>query len=493
MNKNICKIVQPTELKVVLYPYQLAMVYKMEKLEQEQTIENNGDIKETRLGINADPIGTGKTYEMITLIIRDKMQWDIETPFINETILYEAGGIVKNRLIKRYNRINTTLILASSIVIGQWVDMLANTKLRVITITNKNEIDQCDPNLYDIILVTPQTYNIMITSHIKIIWKRFIFDDPGHNKVTGMKNIQAGFYWFVTATPNAITSYHYNCKDSMMKNIIGDGLWNFDVQFSGMILKNDPEFIILSVKLPPIQYHTYICSGGNSIDSLYGTVEEVIDILGCAKTTNIIELVRKRKLEELRINPQRQISIHTQISELQNRYAGNCQICMTTMTHPILEPNCHTLFCTTCLLNWLHIKNACPICRVPIQLDELVYVNDTTDSEKKIFLSKSQQIIEIIKSKPNGKFLVFSDDFETKMNQVTKNIASYKSGKHRVLIVNLKLNIAGINFPDTTDIILSCKDMGTHLGLGTYLGLGRAQCIGRLESLNVHQLKGSFT
>ena len=488
MNENISKIVQPTDLDVVLYPHQLAMVCKMEKLEQEQTIENNGDIKETRLGINADPSGSGKTYEMITLIIRDKMSWDIETPFIDETIIYEAGGIVKNRSIKRYDRLNVTLILTAPSVIDQWVDALTHSKLRVAILANKKDLYRFEPDIYDVILVTLQLYNILIISYSKIVWKRFIFDDPGHNKVTGMKNIQAGFYWFVTATPNSITTYHYNCKDSMMKNIIGEGLWNFDVQFAGMILKNDPEFINLYVILPPIEHQTYICGDGNLTQNIWGlgTVEEVIDVLGCAKTTNIIELVRKRKLEELRINPDRELSINTQISELKTRFDNNCQICMNTMIHPILEPNCQTLFCSICLLNWLHTKNACPICRVPIKLNELVYVNDTVDSDKKIFLSKSQQILKIIKTKSTGKFLVFSDNFDTKIfkdNNITftdKNIASYKSGKYRVLIVTSKFNITGVNFPDTTDVILSCS--GPHI-------IGKVQCIGRQESLCVHHLK----
>ena len=102
---NVPMIIQPQKLNIKLFPHQLAIIYKMEKLEQEQIVENGEIIKETRLGINADATGCGKTYSMIGLIVRDKMKWDLNIPFILENVISEAGGIVKKRTItiKHFN------------------------------------------------------------------------------------------------------------------------------------------------------------------------------------------------------------------------------------------------------------------------------------------------------------------------------------------------------------------------------------------------------
>jgi CRISPR/Cas system-associated endonuclease/helicase Cas3 len=60
-------------MKVTLYPHQLASIYKMEQLEIYNKIEKENCVKYTKIGINSDPTGYGKTLSMIGLILRDKM------------------------------------------------------------------------------------------------------------------------------------------------------------------------------------------------------------------------------------------------------------------------------------------------------------------------------------------------------------------------------------------------------------------------------------
>ena len=248
---------QPFGLKIRLFPHQLAMIYKMERLEQEQVVECVDSIKETRLGINADKTGFGKTYSMIGLIIRDKMLWDINIPFIIENLTIEAGGIIKKRMTKRIDKLPCTLILVSTSIIGQWKEELNNSNLSVGVIINKRDIDYIKIKECDVVLVTVNMYNSLMISFPDYAWKRFIFDEPGHIRVSGMKNIQAGFYWFVTATPNAILTHHHNCRGSMMKTIIGENWFEFESQFTGMILKNDENFSELSFQLPRISIEAF--------------------------------------------------------------------------------------------------------------------------------------------------------------------------------------------------------------------------------------------
>ena len=542
---NIALVSQPNDLLIELYPHQLALIYKMEMLEHLKYIECNDTIKETSIGLNSDPTGSGKTYTMIGLICRNKMEWDTTIPFTRENISYEAGGLIKNTNIKRYDKFNCNLILVSPSIIGQWYEELKNTNLKTKQIITKKDIDSLDINEYDVILVTTSMYNLLISITSTYAWKRFIYDEPGHIRVAGMKYVQAGFYWLVTATPNSITSKHYNCRGSMMKNIIGENWWDFDIQFSHIILKNDNDFISLSFNLPPIEYYEYLCfqplltvvSGivNPTIKKMIEAenIEDAITALGGKKTKNIVELIKVKKLEELE-QIQTKISIYSsrnditklndwkmkekhlnvQIQELSNRFSemlqNNCQICMETITNPVMEPLCQNVYCGNCLLNWLQTKNSCPSCRTQINMHDLIYIDNNSPTKKKNIskimknLSKLEQIKKLIKEKKHGKFLIFSSyditfkpickmliennisfiDIKGTVENRQKNINKFKNNNCQVIFINSKFNSAGINLPETTDIILY-HEMDDNIKQQI---IGRAQRIGRKESLSVHNL-----
>ena len=543
--EDIPIVTHPDNMKITLFRHQIASIYKMERLEQEQLVEYNNYVKETKLGINADIAGYGKTYSMIGLIIRDKMEWDITIPFVFEKINTESNGLIKKRIIERYERLPCTLILLSPSILDQWKKEIENTDLSVTTITSKKDIDNVSVETYDVVLVTTSMYNNLIRSYSKYAWKRFIFDEPGHTRVSGMKDVKAGFYWFVTSSPSSIVSFHQSCRGSMIQKIIGNDIAEpFEEQFGGMILRNDPEFVKLSFAMPKTTYKTYYCfnsmfkaiSGlaspliAKMIDS--GNIEGAITALGGNKTKNIIELVKLKKLEELeqikskiniytlRQNDERiqhykdlETRLNTQIEELESRFTEmlqeRCYICMDTMKDHILEPCCQNVFCGECLLKWLKTHNTCPLCRSEVNLNDLIYIKMNNNECKTDVLSekimlKTDQIVSIIKSKTDGKFLIFSDydgSFlsiskileENKINffilkgsdKLRSNIINnYKNGDVNVIFLNSKYDSAGINLQETTDIILYheiCKSTKNQI-------IARAERIGRQKELVVHQL-----
>ena len=81
---NIKLVNQPPDLKVKLYPHQLASIYRMEEFESNNIIYKDNCIIDTKMGVNADISGYGKTMSMIGLISRDKMEWNLEKPFVFE-------------------------------------------------------------------------------------------------------------------------------------------------------------------------------------------------------------------------------------------------------------------------------------------------------------------------------------------------------------------------------------------------------------------------
>ena len=525
----------------------------MERLEQEQLVYKSSYIKETRLGVNGDPTGFGKTYAMIGLIVRDKMEWDTDLPFVNEIINVESGGLIKTRTIKRYERLPTTLILVSSSIIGQWEQELTNTDLRFTLITNKREVEYINVEDFDVVLVTTSMYNNLIMSYRGHAWKRFIFDEPGHTRVTSMKEIQAGFIWFVTATPNSIITKHSGCRNSMIKTIIGENECECVGQFDDITIKNDINFVKLSFEMPTTNHHYHKCFQPivNTLDGLVkpdisrmleaGNIEGVINYLGGTKTDNIVDLVKTKKLDEVKsitkkiTDTKQAIELETvsedtgkerisslqdkkeqverQIKDLEERFQkllqGSCIICMNKINKPVLEPSCQNLFCGDCLFEWLKKHDTCPTCRIKINPKNLIYVksDDSDDSNqitKERNKTKLEMVIDIITGKPEGKFLIYSAYDETfkpicnilrenkitfvmlKGNHNSKQaiLNDYKQGDIKVIFLNSNSNSAGLNLQETTDIILY-HDM---LSSTQTQIIGRAERIGRVGSLNVHHL-----
>lgn len=554
--RNAVRMVpQPQKLNVKLFDHQLASIYEMEKLEREQVVEREvppGEYRgttmqtETHLGINADPTGYGKTLSMIGMVLRDKMPWDMDTPFTSEKIITESAGLIRSRVVSRYDRLPATMILVSPSILIQWEKELSYTNLVVSTVATKKDVDEIDALESDVVLVTTGMYNYLVRSYSRYAWKRLIFDEPGHSRVPGMKDIRAGFYWFVTATPNAITTKHRNCRGSFIKKIIGDNWCEFEDQFGDLIIRNNEEFVRSSFTMPTSQHFYYRCFQplANTINGLVppnittmieaGNIEGAITALGGSKTKNIVDLVRKKKLEELeqanhkirmytiredqeqiKTWTTRQAHIQTQLSELKIRFKGMlegpCLICKEDLKDPVLEPSCQNLFCGECLFRWLKRSHSCPTCRIEIKLQDLIYVktedelNSNDEAKNNLPNTKIEQIIEIINTNKHGKFLIFSTydaSFQPicrvlkdnkikyallKGSSITrqKNIDGFKKGDIQVVFLNSNFNGAGINLQETTDLILYHKmSQVTRRQI-----IGRAERIGRKEPLRIHHLQ----
>ena len=129
--ENIQMIPQPENLRKNLFPHQLSLVFKMEKLEHDKCICVNGYKKETLMGINSEMTGYGKTMSMIALLARNKMEWNLDNDFIFEYVNCEAGGRIKIKHISTFKKLPTNLILISQSILKQWQQELTFSDLKV--------------------------------------------------------------------------------------------------------------------------------------------------------------------------------------------------------------------------------------------------------------------------------------------------------------------------------------------------------------------------
>ena len=120
-------------------------------------------------------------------------------------------------------------------------------------------------------------------------------------------------------------------------------------------------------------------------------------------------------------------------------------------------------------------------------------------------MTKIEKVLSLIKSKKDGKFIIFSAWDQTFtpiremliLNNITyievkgaistrqKNLSNFKTGGTNVIFLNTENNGSGINIQEASDLIVyHDMDSSTLSQI-----IGRANRLGRVNSLNVHHLQ----
>ena len=542
------QVEQPTNYNIKLFPHQLTAIHYMEEREKEKELKLNHNLTiRYNMGVYSDITGYGKTLSMIGLIIRDKMSWDCSNQYSKLEDTYNIGeGMISAERIVKYIKINTTLIVVSNSIINQWLEELNKTELNVYVIQKVRQVDNFKINESDVVVVSPSMFNKLVAKCDNYIWKRFIYDEPSHTYISGMKKFNAGFTWFMTATPNLLLMR--KCwGNGYLSSVFGNFYFTYDILHM-LIVKNNDDYVKSSYQLPETEELYHICYQPtyhmvrDYIDQETSRMIEAGDIssaiirLGGNSTSNIIDVIKERKQEQIdelqlriqfyerRNNTVRvehlknlKIKLEDEIEKLNEKFKerlkNNCSICMDNLQKPVLVPCCQNIFCGKCVLEWMKQHDTCPLCRSNIDVSDLIYVKEKEDKRseengdevvepKK--LSKPEMIIDIMSKKEDGKYIIFSEFDETfsiirqvlEHNHINfkelkghastrkKNIRLFKEGKIRVLFLNSNYNGAGINLQESTDIILY-HDMNEDMKKQI---TGRANRIGRKEKLSIHYL-----
>lgn len=186
-----------------------------------------------------------------------------------------------------------------------------------------------------------------------------------------------------------------------------------------------------------------------------------------------------------------------------------CAICYDTPTGPVLTPCCAKMFCAACILQWLKVRAACPLCREKFAPNQLCAIGSSSSnasassSQKERLPKKIEALINIINTNPEGRFLIFSR-YENPLTAIQENILTqhgvaslqgnkdviantleeFKKGTVRVLLLNSRNAAAGINIPMATHVILLHKMAHEE----EKQILGRAYRMGRTGPLHFIQL-----
>jgi hypothetical protein len=324
-----------------------------------------------------------------------------------------------------------------------------------------------------------------------------------------------------------------------------------------LVLRCRESFVKESITLPPIYIRNIICKSsilqrvvGNAIPSEVrnllhaGDVQGALQHLG-VKSEDSISLVkavtenRYKELDRLRKTYDFKAgleyssahaketalkslkdkigSLEEQIKQLKERIENYkeemCPICFDEPQNPTLTPCCSRIYCAGCILTSLTRQHTCPLCRANISASGLRNLSTTPQviqneivnpNAPPELLKKNDQLLELIRSTPNGKFLVFSrfdnpflqisheiETMKVAVKQVRGNkdviastLKSFQKGDTKVLLLNSIEAGAGLNITAATHIVL--LHAMTHEEEKQILG--RAYRLGRSEPLEVIRL-----
>lgn len=510
----------------------------------------------TNFGILADKVGAGKTFEIVGLLCHRSI------PASHPKII----GSAFNSLIKWHDKescIKTNLVIVPHGLILQWKDVLEKTNLNYYVINKKNQVDylksaenifddnpsdseidihktQC-VGYYDLILVSGTMLENLFIKFPDIKWSRIVIDEVTSIKLPAKFEMKSNFTWFISATP---TDIRY-----VRKMYIKDYIYGLpDNVFKRIIIKNDDDYVSKSMSLPPFNQIIIRC---NTPRGLYmmrefipkdvinmlnaGNIKDAITRLNCnvdtqdnilkVLTTKIendiyntkldLEVEQRARYNDKKAHEEKLQNLTNKITSLENKYNAikqrivnfneeNCPICLDSVTNPAIVPCCNNLFCLQCLSSI--INSSCPMCRQKLSINDISVISKTKKEKPKSnqLLSKKDNLINIIKKKPNGKFLVFSSYENTNDNiakilndegitfskiagsaAVINNIINkFTNGTTKVLLLNASQYGSGLNLQMATDIIIY-HELRSEIETQV---IGRAQRLGRTEPLNVFYL-----
>ena len=551
------RIDQPEDLTITLFAHQRVAVYNMENLERIRKISRDANsFFMTDFGILGDIPGYGKSFSIVALILRDKMPWDIKKCHDrNDLYTYNNCLKVVQRSVK--TRVRANLVLASPTLIEQWkhyFSFVKPGKLAIRELVKTKDLAEFDPNDYDVVLCSSARYNELIDQVGQhIVWRRFIFDEAGSTHIAGMKPVHAGFVWFVTATYEQLLGVGGNGNHYMKTFFYQIG---YDI-LTHFVIRNETAFVKHSFIMPDVHHLTVRCLNPRVLNVLSSYIDADTRVMisagdirgalarlggGTTNDTNLFELVAKRQHEKLsqakfslqfwkeRVSSavpatsavvkevdmwtKRVADIEKAISELEDKYKNvlndDCTICYSEIQDPVLLSCCQNVFCGRCIMKWLETTKTCPMCRAPVNVKELIYIQKGASGpveERKVDDSpkpKHKAVTDILLRDPSKKFLIcsmFDESFSLIRRELEENRMGYveisgtktsrdsklkrfREGNVNIIFLNSRFNGAGINLEMVTDIILY-HEMPAPIEEQV---IGRALRIGRKGDVTVHHL-----
>jgi hypothetical protein len=549
-------VVQPAKIKVPLMEHQKFAVNYCLDIESTTSFMPPGTRYTiiTNKALYCDPVGAGKSLVMLSLIS--------EQPLIHtktQTGVSSSSGIMVMREQEGHNIAPITLIVVPNTLFTQWKGYIENqTHLKFAFLGKKTDFVKCDFSGLDGLLINCNFYNDIAQCFIdsKTVVSRIIFDEVHMMKIPNSKAIDSSFYWFISASPCEIdrfTGKKHGFLPHALKNIL-----SIEPK-CGIIFRNAQKNIDLSIKLPNPNTKILKVRMSNILNVLNGIVgnnvleaiaagdtKSAIEQLSLEKTDedNIINVVnthlkqelesheqelqakmirsyssKKAKDDALKLVEDKIKEVKKKIQDIKDRiFKDNVDpITYDEIVTPVITKCCQNKFEFSSLTEYLlKSKQACPMCRKPMNPKDLVLLDDKKGKEEvnaptqrnsvdDLFENKEQAMEKLLSKMPKGaKILISSgptgnytevlrvvNKCKMTIRQLTGNIQTknkildeFRKGILNILYLPAYESGSGLNLIEVSDMVLYHKMPN---GIEDQV-IGRCQRFGRTTPLNIWKI-----
>lgn len=537
LNCNSDKLPQPKSVLISLKEHQKTAFTAMNKIEENGCIIHKDLIIETTLGILADIPGSGKSVMIIALIANNVISK------FHKRVHY-GSPFVCLKDTNQDNSIKTNLILVPNKLVSQWKNYFNFCpSLNVYSISTKKDlVNLKNISDYDVLICSDLKYKFLYEKYQSIKWSRLIIDEIDSIKLPSVISWNANFIWLITSYPENLLFTNKNFMRMIFKNIT-NYIFNF------LIVKNDTNFVNLSLNLPKLNQNIIKCKTPKELTLVQNYVsQEVKDMLNanninqailklnCNVNTNknIFQIITKNLNEELHnknleydyyknlISNDSKINeiiknikikiqqIKTKLDSIKNKiYLLNddyCPICLDKYIKPTVNKCCNNVFCFKCIITALNTQGCCPYCREAMTIGQLTVIdnnlNKNKNNEKKEILSKNENLLKILQNSKDSKFMIFSNYLETFYNiqeylDLNKIKYGILSGSEKIIKKNInlfekgKINVLMSNLNNQGLDLHMVTDIIIYHKLNEEIEanvISRGQRLGRVKPLNVHYL-----
>lgn len=451
------------------------------------------DFLKTQVGIIGDSVGSGKSYVLLALIQSTISSYNVPE---NESTIKSYGN---NKLMmcfaEKCKTIKTNLLVIPHNLVSQWQQYIErfNEDLKYTLVSKAKHVDNIinhDAEEFasnDLIIVTGSFYASLahyITSHSFKV-QRVIYDEIDNISLPNCMAIESRFYWFVTASygnllcPRGFTTitgdrtlWHAEGirNSGFVKDLFMDLYNNLSVDFvKTIVVKNNDDFIKLSITLPEVQNRVVQCQTPLMIHTLDGFVNrDVIMSLNAGDVETALRLINPchvtsesgiiailiEKLQRELYNTTARIKfteclqyededekknemdrLNLKVHEIELKIDGihkrirdtdMCCICYDDINIKSVVPCCSNAFCFKCLNVWLSNHPSCPLCKHGIHPKNVMVIKEdatqveATPEESNTTYDKHRNLENILKSlDPMRKIIIYSA-YETTFHKVAE-------------------------------------------------------------------------
>ena len=470
------------------------------------TAKSTNQIMKATLSILGNPVGTGKTRIMMTLVALIK----------NSDAAKNSPGTYTNNIISTTINIQVRVIHSSCTIVhvgneqlsSQWEHEAKLCGLRVCIISAKNRSQNILTlaNEHDVLIVRGIGIKTLIQEYNHVHWALFIYDEPDHNVTPSFQEmIPARFHILVTASWREIHSAkrcgdkHYICRlglhSKQFYNIGGTQSLvvctaqehpqpetreiTFHTSHRGGLVSKTTDRLIATdnwdaITMIMAQMGSNVSANAQiAIESIQVTIDDAVQLATNAHSVKNAFPVSSPEYDDC----MRQVcqshktvtKLNEQISTLKNQSMNdNCSICLDKVTTSTIT-SCNHIFCQKCIVFWIrnnHRTPICPNCRTPIKMNELTIIHD---NKFELFNNRTQAIHYILTQEKNTTnnpktIIYFNDTHDTSkikhqlienhvISTTSKNLKKYTHGDASVLL--LSADYAGFDSlqKSTTSII----------------------------------------